>query len=46
MLSHTFEILEKDKIIFELCRIEGGYYNHRNIYYDFCIAGQERARST
>ena len=39
--SLAFQILEKGKI-FVLRRVEGRYYSHRKIYYDFCIAGQER----
>ena len=41
MLPIPFKILEKDEILFKLQRIKGRYYSHRNICYDFCIAGQE-----
>ena len=40
--SPTFQILEKDEIFMKLCRNESWYCNHRNIYYDFIIAGQVR----
>ena len=43
-MSHIFRILEKDEIFFELCKIKGGHYSHRNIHYDFCIVGQERVK--
>ena len=45
MLSLIFKILEKDQIFVELCRVKHGYYNHRNIYYDFCIVCQERVKA-
>ena len=36
---------DKTQILFKLHRIKDGYYSHRNIYYDFCIAGQERVKA-
>ena len=44
MLSLAFQILEKNRIFVELYEVKGGYCSHRNIYYDFCIAGQERVK--
>ena len=42
MFSLAFQNLEKNKIFLELLRGKGKYCSHRNIYYDFCIVGQER----
>ena len=46
MFSLTFRISEKEYTFYELYRVKGGYCSHRNIYYDFCIAGQERVKGS
>ena len=43
MFSFPFKNKFKYEIYVELPRVKGGHCNHRNIYYDFCIACQERA---